>query len=60
MTQQEFDALEVGDIVIHATGQTYLVTGNYGDHVAAVRTVDMTNPQEWKVLSKAQHLHKIN
>ena len=45
----------MGDIVIHMTGETYLVTGNYGEHVTAVRTVEMTNPLEWKVLSKAQH-----
>ena len=46
--------LEVGDIVLNkATKSDYVVTGNYGDHVTAVRTVDITNAPEWRLLSKA-------
>ena len=55
MTQQEFDSLEFGDVVQHATGQTWLVTGNYGTHVSAVRTVDMTHPDEWRLVYKAHY-----
>lgn len=48
MDHKEFESLEVGDIVRHAEGSDgYVVTGNYGDRVTAVRTVDLTNPSEW-------------
>lgn len=43
--------LKVGDIVEHRTlGTTYIVTGNYGSHVTAVRTIDITNTAEWCVI----------
>lgn len=29
------------------------ITGNYGDRATAIRTVDLTNPSEWKLISKA-------
>lgn len=29
------------------------VTGNYGDRVTAAQTVDLTNPPEWELVSKA-------
>lgn len=37
--------------VIHSdiTNETYIVTGNYGSHVTAVKTVDVTNPSEWSL-----------
>lgn len=55
MTRKTFQALEVGDIVRHTgTDLTYLVTGNYGDHVSAVRAVDMTHPNEWEVVIKSR------
>lgn len=45
MTRQQFKHLREGDIV-QASGQAYIVTGNYGGHVTAVRTVDITQPDE--------------
>jgi hypothetical protein len=31
-----------------SSGQVYVVTGSYGDHVTAEQTVDVTNPIEWE------------
>lgn len=53
MTREEFGKLNVGDIVGHPLhDHNYVVTGNYGGRVTAVRTVDMTNPSEWLLLTK--------
>lgn len=56
MTQAEFNGLQTGDIVRHAgdAAREYVVTANYGDRVTAVRTVDLTNPSEWNLVSKVQ------
>jgi hypothetical protein len=44
-------AISSGDILRHRAGtDSYVVTGNYGGRVTAVRTVDVTNPDEWLVL----------
>src|SRR4051812_20053977 len=54
MSPITFKDLSPGDIVAN-TGNpfyTYTVLGNYGDHVAAVNAVDMTNPTEWELRSK--------
>jgi hypothetical protein len=57
MTEEELRQLQVGDIVRHASaGDAYIVTGNYGDHVTAVRSVDITNAIEWVYLSEANHV----
>ena len=54
MTNEEFAALKEGDIVRgKSSGMAYVVTGNYGSHVVAVRTVDMTNPDEFDLVQKA-------
>ena len=43
-------SLSPGDYIKHkGSHNIYVVTGNYGDHVTAVRTVDVTNPSEWQV-----------
>jgi hypothetical protein len=48
MTPAQLKGLERGDLVRHKSGgDAYVVTSNYGNHVTAVRTVDMTNPTEW-------------
>ena len=53
MTEEEFKKLGVGDALMHVTGgHSVIVTGNYGDHVTAVRTVDVTNPDEWRIIRK--------
>lgn len=56
MSPEEMNDLRVGDLVRHATGGPVLiVTANYGNHVTAVTTRDLTNPPEWDVVSKAGH-----
>lgn len=56
MTEEEFQMLQTGDIVRPMSGpHSYVVTGNYGGRVTAVRTVDMTNPPEWALIRKAKH-----
>lgn len=57
MTDEEMRALDQGDIVrTEWSGETYMVTANYGDRVTAVRTADMTNPVEWRLVSKANRV----
>jgi hypothetical protein len=54
MTKAEFLNLQPGDIVRHLFGEEGLiVTGNYGTHVTAVFTMDITNPEEWTLIQKA-------
>lgn len=54
MTKKEFKDLSTGDIVRGWTsGQVFIVTANYGDHVTAVKVVDMTNPADWSLVAKA-------
>jgi hypothetical protein len=48
---KNIEDLQVGDIIRSRSRElAYIVTGNYGGHVTAVRTVDVTNPIEWEVL----------
>lgn len=47
--------LKPGDIVRHVAGaESYVVTANYGDRVTAVRSVDITHPNEWQVLGRVE------
>lgn len=51
MTPTQLKALKPGDLVRHkSSSSAYIVTGNYGDRVTAVRTVDLTNSAEWDVV----------
>lgn len=51
----DLSSLTPGTIVRNVgSGQVYIVTGNYGKRVTAVRTVDITNPPEWEVVTPAQ------
>lgn len=53
MTQEEFDRLSVGDVVRgKSSREPYVVTAIYGSRATAVKTVDMTNPDEWDIASK--------
>ena len=43
--------LREGNIIQHRlTGQTYVVTANYGKYAIAVRTMHVSNPAEWKLV----------
>lgn len=56
MTTHDLQNLQPGDIIVsQRTKAAYIVTGNYGTHVVAVRTVDVTHAPEWDLASKAQH-----
>jgi hypothetical protein len=48
--------LQPGDIIRHVNGADgYIVTGNAGDHVIAVRVMHVTNPRDWLLISRADH-----
>jgi hypothetical protein len=54
MTKDELKNLRYGDLVrSKASGASYIVTANYGGRVTAVRTADLTNPDEWELVQKA-------
>lgn len=53
MTEDQMLRLQVGDIVRHRhSADGVVVTGNYGTHLIAVRTVRISNPHEWTLVSK--------
>ena len=57
MTPEQMQKLERGDIVRHkAADRGYVVMSNYGNRVTAVDTVDITNPEEWELVFKANHV----
>jgi hypothetical protein len=63
MTQKQFNSLNRGDIVMpRGDSNTYIVTANYGDRVTAVNSVDITNPNEWKLMIKvtSRELNRID
>ena len=54
MTHQQFLQLRVGDIIASGVDdQIYLITAWYGQHAIAVKTVEVTNASEWRLVSKA-------
>lgn len=54
LTQEELENLSPGDIVRHKSGDKgYLVCVNFGGRVTAVDIADITNPDEWLLVSKA-------
>jgi hypothetical protein len=50
MSKKDLEDLKVGDIVRGKLSKiSFLVTGNYGGRVTAVKTVDLTSPDNWEV-----------
>ncbi|GAB3177563.1 hypothetical protein [Telluribacter humicola] len=46
---KDLSELDATVLVRHkVSGETYHVLGNYGQHVVGVRSVDITNPDEWE------------
>ena len=46
--------LQAGDVVQSRTyGLSYIVVSNYCNHVTAIRTADITNPDEWVLVQKS-------
>lgn len=59
MRREDFEKLGPGDIVQHVSGgKPAVVTVNYGDRMTAVRTEDLTNPDEWVLLRKVISEHR--
>lgn len=55
MDSDDLENLQPGDTVEHiSTEQIYIVTANYWNRATAVQTVDITNPVEWKIVSKVE------
>ena len=50
-----FDRLEIGDIVQHCTGELWMITDVADQSATAVRTVQLRNPTQWRIVSKAHH-----
>ena len=60
MDKKQFEKLECGDIVKHIIGdKSIIVMANYGSRVTAVRTYDLTNPDEWELVMKANYKREI-
>lgn len=58
MTKEQFQALERGDILRNKSSKSsYVVDANYGNRVSAVKTVDITNPDEWELVQRAKVLY---
>jgi|WetSurMetagenome_2_1015567.scaffolds.fasta_scaffold1234313_2 hypothetical protein len=56
MDRQTFCELHTGDLVVgRVTGEVYVVMSNYGNRATAVRTIDMTNPNDWELVNKANY-----
>lgn len=54
MKKEEMKNLQPGDLVRHILHtKAAVVTGNYGEHITAVQTFDVSNPSEWIVVQKA-------
>ncbi len=56
MREEDFKSLQTGDIVKHkSTQEPLIVTTNYGGRVTAMQTYDLTNPNEWNLILKADY-----
>lgn len=45
---KSFVGLKAGDMVRHVSGGgTFIVMSNYGSRVTAVKSADLTKPNEW-------------
>lgn len=61
MEPLDFKKLARGDIVESVNGgRTYVVAGNYGNCVIAVDVMHMTNPDEWRLVRKANYESSID
>ena len=61
MDRETFQKLDRGDIVRHKAtdhATSYIVVANYGNHVTAVNTMNITNPAEWDLIYKAAYIDK--
>jgi hypothetical protein len=56
VTKDEFILLQPGDVIRHKgkNSDVYIIHGNYGGRVTAVRTADVTNMEEWELRCKCE------
>lgn len=56
MTRNQMQSLRTGDIIRHvSSSEGMVVTQNYGNRVTAVRTQDVSNHDEWQLVSKCNY-----
>lgn len=63
MTRQEFDSLQCGDIVRprpSVTTNVFTVSQRFDGRKTVVRTEEITNPEEWVLVSKASYILEKN
>ena len=54
-TAQTFESLQPGTIVQNiGSGNSYVITENFGQYAIAVRTICVQNLNEWKIVDKAE------
>lgn len=53
MTEQEFKSLQRGDIIQSVCGDGYVVDRVGSGKVIAIRSIEVTNPPEWKLFRKS-------
>lgn len=55
MSAEEFHGLTTGDIIRHRhDAHGFVVHANYGTHVVISRSLLVSNPSEWLLISKHQ------
>jgi hypothetical protein len=50
--REELRTLERGDIVRHADGDSCIVLDNNNGRPIAIRTIEISNPQEWTIVKR--------
>src|SRR3990167_3630104 len=54
MNESDLFKLIPGDIIRNkASGNTYIILVNYGDHAIATRSIDIIHPDEWELVFKS-------
>ena len=66
MKRDELITLQRGDIILHEPPgstleewlrESYIVSGNYFGTIIAVKTVHITNADEWRLIAKSEFYH---
>jgi hypothetical protein len=52
MTQEEVDALEVGEIVKHESGLTFIVFNTTEDVPQVMTSIHIEDPREWEKVER--------
>ena len=60
MTKEQFDNLKRGDIVVGKSGNSYVILETTNHYPTAVRTVTLSNSDEWELYSKKEQTQQYN